>query len=167
MLDYVQYRVHKEELATALWSGNTIIGMDGSIKNSHGTYTFVIIILVPGDKLILACRLGGHMPMLAEYIEMDSHRPEAAALYAAHTFLGSFLLDHCNHPRPIGPLPLNACLCFVLDNKSVMTDIDWTFDVETSQFDYLKANYNIQATQQKNAALPLESSMSWVKGHQD
>jgi len=102
MLDYVQYRVPKEDLAMALWAGDTIIGTDGSIKNGHGTYAFVIIILVNDDEPILACRLGGHMPMLAEYLDMDSHRPEAAALFAAHTFLGSFLLDY---PQPIGPLP--------------------------------------------------------------
>jgi len=107
MLDYVQYRVPKEELAAALWAGAAIIGTDGSVKNSHGTYTFVILVLPPDDEPILACRLGGHMPALAEYMEMDSHRPEAAALLAAHTFLGSFLLDY---PQPIGPLPFNTQL---------------------------------------------------------
>jgi len=132
MLDYVQYRVPKEELAAALWAGATIIGTDGSVKNGHGRYAFVILILPPDDEPILACRLGRHMPALAEYMEMDSHRQEAAALFAAHTFLGSFLLDH---PQPIGPLPFNTRLRFVLDNKSVMTDIEWTFDTNTSPFD--------------------------------
>jgi len=94
MLDYIQYRVPKEDLTTALWSGDTIIGTDRSIKNGHGTYAFAIIILVNDDELILACRLGGHMPLLAEFMDMDSHRPEAAALFAAHTFLGSLLLNY-------------------------------------------------------------------------
>jgi len=105
ILDYVQYRVPKAELAAALWSGKTIICTDGSVKNGHGTYAFVILILPPDDKPILACRLGGHMPALAEYMEMDSHHPEAAALFAAHTFLGSFLMDY---PQPIRPLPQTA-----------------------------------------------------------
>jgi len=92
-------------LAMALWAGDTIIGTDGSVKNGHGMYAFAIIILVNDDEPILACRLGSHMPLLAEYMEMDSHRLEAAALFVAHTFLGSFLLDY---PRPIGPLPVNS-----------------------------------------------------------
>jgi len=128
-------------------------------------YAFIIIILVNDDEPILACRLGGHMPMLAEYLDMDSHHPEAAALFAAHTFLGSFLLDY---PRPIGPLSENSRLRFVLDNRSVTTDIEWTFDINTSPFDYLKADYNIiQAIQEQNRKLPLELCVSWVKGHQD
>jgi len=50
----------------------------------------------------------------------------------------------------------------------VTTDIEWTFDTNTSPFDYLKADYDIiQAIQQKNSELPMESTVSWVKGHQD
>jgi len=41
-------------------------------------------------------------------------------------------------------------------------------NIETSPFEYLKADYNIiQATQKQNRELPLESSISWVKSHQD
>jgi len=93
MLHYIQYHVPKKDLAVALWSGDTIIGTGGSIKNGHGMYAFAILILVNNKELILACHLGGHMPMLADFMDMDSHRPEAAALFAAHTFLGSFLVD--------------------------------------------------------------------------
>jgi len=116
------------------------------------------------------------MPALAEYMEIDSHHPEAAALYAAkaaalyvaeaaavyaaHTFLSSFLMDY---PRPIAPLPQNAHLQFVLDTKRIPTEIEWTFDIEMSPFDYLKADDDIiQAAQKKNKELPLELSVSWV-----
>jgi len=53
MLDYVQYRVPKEELAAALWAGATIIGTDGSVKNGHGTYAYVIIIVPQTMNLYL------------------------------------------------------------------------------------------------------------------
>jgi len=57
MLDYVQYHIPKEELAVALWSGAMIIDTAGSVKNGHGMYAFVILILPSDDEPILACRL--------------------------------------------------------------------------------------------------------------
>jgi len=97
-------------------------------------------------------------------LELTDH-PEAAALFTAHTFLGSFLIDYL---RPIDPLPDNAHLRFVLDNKIVTTNIEWTFDTKTSPFDYLKTDYDIiQAIQQENMELQMEPNVSWVKGHQD
>jgi len=59
-------------------------------------------------------------------MEMDSHCPEAAALFAAHTFLGSILTDY---PRPIGPLPhsnadynssLTSSQCQVTETEKVI-----------------------------------------------
>jgi len=73
-----------------------------------------------------------------------------------------------DYPQPIGPLSHNTSLQFVLDSKSMTTDIEWTFNTETSHFDYLKADYDIiQVIQQKNTELLMQSTISWVKGHQD
>ena len=71
-------------------------------------------------------------------------------------------------PRPIGPMPQDTRLRFYLDNKSITTDIDWQFTKESSVFEYLKADYDIiQGIQKFRNSLPMPSSVSWVKGHQD
>jgi hypothetical protein len=56
----------------------------------------------------------------------------------------------------------------VLDNESVTTDIDWEYSIETSVYDYLKADYNIlQGIQSVTQELAIKPMIKWVKGHQD
>ena len=81
------------------------------------------------------------MPDPAEFIDMDSHCPESAALYAALCFVQELLARF-----PCGPLtgdlpPLRCCL----DNKSVaVNDLEWNFNnINTPIYDFLKADYDI------------------------
>lgn len=92
------------EIAAALHTGDAIFGTDGSAANDHGTYAFVLLINIDEPEPTLAVRLGGNMPDIAEYLDMDSHRPEAAALYAALVFTRKILDDF---PPP--PNTTNAC----------------------------------------------------------
>ena len=102
---------------------------------------------------------------LAEFLDMDSHRPEAAALLIGIFLVGTIMIE-C--PWPIGPMPHDVWLRFFLNNKSVTTNVDWQFTEESSVFEYIKANYDIVLGIQKlRGNLPMLSSVSWVKGHQD
>jgi hypothetical protein len=57
---------------------------------------------------------------------------------------------------------------YFLDNKSVIDDLEWPFDEQTSVFDYLKADFNIlHGINIERDAAPLTPRISWVKGHQD
>jgi hypothetical protein len=96
---------------------------------------------------------------------MDSHHPEAAALYASLCFVRLLLLKY-----PRGPTTrLIPRLHFVLDNKSVADDdLKWEFEDSTSVFNYLKSDYDLlQGIQREICNLPIASNISWVKGHQD
>jgi hypothetical protein len=88
-----------QQVAEAIWSGNAIIGMDGSAANEHGTYSFVILTDVDNEDPTIAVKCGGNLPNLAEYIDMDSHRPEAAALFSALCFVQLLLTKY-----PRGPI---------------------------------------------------------------
>ena len=69
------------------------------IAYDSGTYAFVILINLKSDEPTIAVHCGGNMPNPAEFIDMDSHRPESAALYAALCFVQELL---ARFPR--GPL---------------------------------------------------------------
>jgi hypothetical protein len=103
--------------------------------------------------------------MVAKYIDMDSHCPEGAALYASLCFVRQLLIEY-----PCGPDTGNIpCLHFVLDNNSVADDdLKWTFNSETSVYDFLKSDYDIlQGIQYQCVNLPIASTVTWVRGHQD
>jgi hypothetical protein len=59
--------------------------------NEHGTYSFVILINLQQPEPTLAATLGGHMPDIVMHLNMDSHQPEAAALFAALTYTQQLL----------------------------------------------------------------------------
>ena len=143
-----------------------LIGTDGSVLEDGGTYAFVIYTNLEDEEPTVAAKSGGWMTPLAEFLELDSHRPEAAALYAAMHFLQGFLRR--NPQTFIGPLPEHTALRFVLDNKSVTQDLEWNLDVTSSVFEYLRADYDIlQGIQRLKDTLPIKSTVRWVKGHQD
>jgi hypothetical protein len=80
---------------------------------------------------------------------MDSHQPEAAALFTAMVMVQR-LLDE-NLPDPTSQPATRVK--YVLDNKSVIDDIEWTFGPQTSVYNYLKPDYDIlQAINDKRAA---------------
>jgi hypothetical protein len=47
----------------------------------------------------MAIWCGGNLPILAEYIDMDSHQPEAAALYASLCFVWLLLHQHIREEK--------------------------------------------------------------------
>ena len=102
MLHNFEHSVPLQEIADAIWKGDAYVGMDGSAANDSGTYAFVILINLKSDEPTIAVHCGGNMPDPAEFIDMDSHCPESAALYAALCFVQE-LLAHF----PCGPLTGN------------------------------------------------------------
>jgi hypothetical protein len=95
---------------------------------------------------------------------MDSHRPEAAALFAALVLIRRLLTEN-----PIDPetQPTKSVKYF-LDNKSVIDNLEWPFNEQTSIFNYLKADFDIlYGINTKRDATPLTPTILWVKGHQD
>ena len=81
-------------LTQAIWDGNVLVGTNGSILNNKATYTTVIIIDLDNENPTFAASAGGKLPSLAKFIDMDSHQPEAAALFASlvltHTLLKEY-----------------------------------------------------------------------------
>jgi hypothetical protein len=152
-------------MADAIWSGNAIIGTDGLASNDNGTYSFMILTDIENDSPTVTFKCGGNLPALADHIDMDLHRPEAAALYASLCFVCLLLLKY---PRVL-TTGLITHLHFVLDNKSVADDdLKWEFKDSTSVFNYLKSDYDLlQGIQREICNLPIASNVSWVKGHQD
>jgi hypothetical protein len=164
MLRGLRFFVTEQTLATAIWNGDVHIGTDGSVANDDGTFGFAILIHLNAEEPTLAASHGGNMPPIAEFLEMDSHRPEAGALFAAVTFLESFL---SRYPNPMQDPP-DFPLQITLDNKSVIQDTDRHYDDGTGVYDFLHADYDIlQGIKATRARLPLKTSVAWVKGHQD
>ena len=117
-----EFQVDIKDIAYALWLGDAIICTDGSVSQESGTYSLVILMHPSSPKLTVTIHLGGHIPVLAEFLDMDSHRPEAAALLIRIFLVGTIMIE-C--PWPIRPMPQDVWLCFFLDNKSVTTNVDW------------------------------------------
>jgi hypothetical protein len=165
MLRGYQRTTSLQEIAESIWQGNAIVGTNGSAANDHGTYSFVILTDIANESPTLSVKCGGNLPNLAEYIDMDSHHPEGAALFSALYFVHLLLTKYPRGPIT-GVVPM---LQFVLDNKSVAEDdLEWTYGQETSVFDYLKSDYDLlQGFQREIETLPIASKVSWVKGHQD
>jgi hypothetical protein len=166
MLHGYQRTVHLREVAEAIWSSKAIVGTDGSAANDHGTYSFVILTNIDQESPTIAVKCGGNLPNLADYIEMDSHHPEGAALFAALCFVRLLLAKYPRGPVT-GAVP---SLRFVLANQSVAEDDleQWKYGQETSVFDYLKSDYDLlQGIQCKIEAVPIAARVNWVKGHQD
>jgi hypothetical protein len=140
MLHDYQHFLPLRDIADAIWQGYAIVGSNGSAANDNGTYGFSILTNILDGPPTVALKCGGYLPTLADYIDMDSHHPEGAGLYAALCFVHLLLLDH-----PRGPLTRTISrLHFVLDNKSVaIDDLEWTFNNDISVYTYLKADYDI------------------------
>jgi hypothetical protein len=140
MLRGYQRMTSLQEIAEPIWQGNVIVGTDGSAANDHGTYSFVIPTNIANESPMLSVKCGGNLPNLAEYIDMDSHCPEGAALFYALCFVRLLLTKY-----PRGPIAgVVPKLQFVLDNKSVAEDdLEWTYSQETLVFDYLKSDYDL------------------------
>jgi hypothetical protein len=127
-------------IACALRTGNAIVGTDSSVLNENGTCGLAILsTAIDVDKPTLMAVAGGHLPDLAWFVDMDSHRPEAARLHAALYLVRRILSEV---PSTSDPPPTTA-INIVLDNQSVVDDLDWYFDIHTSVYDFLKPDYDI------------------------
>lgn len=62
-----------QEIAEAIWSGDALVGTDGSAANDNGTYSFVILTNLQNESPTIALKCEGHLPALAEFLDMDSH----------------------------------------------------------------------------------------------
>jgi hypothetical protein len=74
-------------VAESIWQGDAIVGTYGSAANDHGTYSFVILTNIASEPPTVSVKCRGNLPNLAEYINMDSHHPEAAALFSTLCFV--------------------------------------------------------------------------------
>jgi hypothetical protein len=81
-------------VAESIWLGDAIVGTDESAANDHGTYSFVILTNIVSESPTESVKCRGNLPNLAEYIDMDSHRPEAAALFSALCFVRLLLTKY-------------------------------------------------------------------------
>jgi hypothetical protein len=153
------------DIAQAIWTGTAIIGTDGSVLNDNATYGVSILIQQEDEEQPkIAISVRGKLPHLAKFTDMDSHQPEAAALFAALVLVRRLLtynpIDQESQPA--------KSVKYFLDNKSVIDDLEWPFNEQTSVFDYLKADFDIlHGINIERDAAPLAPRISWVKGHQD
>jgi hypothetical protein len=99
MLHGYQRFLPLRDIADAIWRGDAIVGSNGSAANVNGTYGFLILMnkYLDGSPTV-ALKCGGNLPTLADYIDMDSHCPKGAGLYAALCFVRLLLLDHPQSP---------------------------------------------------------------------
>jgi hypothetical protein len=97
------------EIAESIWQGNAIVGTDGSAANDHGTYSFVILTDIMNESPMLSVKCGGNLPNLDEYIDMDSHCPEGAALFSALCIVRLLLTKYPRGPTT-GVVP-KASVC--------------------------------------------------------
>jgi hypothetical protein len=153
------------DIAQAIWTGKAIIGTDGSVLNDNATYGVSILIQQEDEEQPkIAISVRGKLPHLAKFTDMDSHQPEAAALFAALVLVRRLLTEN---PIDQESQPAKSVKYF-LDNKSVIDDLKWPFNEQTSVFDYLKADFDIlHGINIERDAAPLAPRISWVKGHQD
>ena len=82
-----KFGISWEAIAQAVWHGDSLLGTNGSVLDEHGTYGVALHIQLDVDEPMLATAFGRHVPNIAEYLDMDSHCPKAAALYATLIFL--------------------------------------------------------------------------------
>ena len=62
-----------EQNSSSLWNGDAIISTDGSIWDENGTYGVVILINLYLPEPTVAVQLSGHLPPLAQFLDMGSH----------------------------------------------------------------------------------------------
>ena len=69
----MEFHLPIDEVAYALWSIDAIICTDGSVSNDNGTYGLVILTHLNLPEPTVTIRLVGHIPPLAEFLDMDLH----------------------------------------------------------------------------------------------
>jgi hypothetical protein len=129
-------------------------------------YSFVILTNITRESPTVSVRCRCNLLNLAEYIEMDSHCPEAAALFSALCFVWLTPLD-----KVLARSYHWQCTTITLCSWQQKRHRRWPWvDIwqETSAFDYLKSDYDLlQGIQRELESLPIASNVKWVEGHQD
>jgi hypothetical protein len=115
------HHIHND-IAQAIWTGKAIIGTDGSVLNNNATYGVSILIQQENkEQPKIAISVRGKLPHLVKFTDMDSHQPEAAALFAALVLVCRLLTENLIDPES---QPAKSVRYF-LDNKSVIDDLEW------------------------------------------
>ena len=143
--------------AQAIWDGQAILTTHGSVKN--GTVTYAWILSTTNDNIKPDISSGSLLHPSAPYSHHASKRLEAAALYAALTWIMDILHKYPNNTSHAGDTP---ALPIPVDNKSVIDDIHRPITNFTPTFQLLTPNYDIiQAICTRSANYPsqLLSSM--------
>lgn len=123
-------------VARAIWDGTAILGTDSSVYNNKATYSWILS--TSQTKIAVDVCGGGFLPPPAKYMEHSLKHPEAAAIYAGLTWIRD-LLKCYPHPN-INPVP---SLPVLIDNMSVITDIQRPVNDLTPTFQYLRPDYDI------------------------
>ena len=84
-----QYNVPLAVTAQAIWDRHAILATDGSVRQDNATYAWIIS--TDADNIEKDIAGGGILPPSAQYTNHVSKRPEAAALYAALTWIATLL----------------------------------------------------------------------------
>lgn len=150
-------------IAQAIWDGQAILATDGSVRHDSATYAWIIS--TTNDTISQDVASGGLLPPSAPLTHHASKRPEAAALYAALTWINELLTQHPDHTSNAGTTP---ALPIPVDNQSVIDDIirpvtnlSPTFMMLTPDFDI------IQAIRRMIKKLPIPVDIFHVQAHQD
>ena len=91
------------------------MGMDGSVKKSKATYSFVIS--MSKTNVNINVKGGGFLPPTPQYTDPDSKRTEAAALLAGLRWIQLLLAQHPNPTDSSSPPPL---VLIPFDNDSAI-----------------------------------------------
>ena len=90
-------------IAQAIWDGQAILATDGSVQNDTTTYAWIIS--TTNDMISQDITGGGLLPPSMPLNLHASKHPEAAALYAALTWIAILLAQHPNHTSTAGTTP--------------------------------------------------------------
>jgi hypothetical protein len=157
---------HQLSLATtaeALWAGQAVLGMDGSVVGQKATYSWTLT--TTSEVVVVDARGGGFLPPPARYTEYSSKRPEGAAIYAGLHWISQLLMQFPHtHPR-VGQTPT---LPVYADHDAVLKDLKRDLEDQTPTFSYLCPDHDIiQGIRALHAQLPINTVFSHVKSHQD
>jgi len=79
-----------DEVGTAFWDGNAIMGTNGSVRGDVATYSWVVSL--QQEAIHVDVKGGGFLPVTAQYLDPYSKRTKAAALFAGLTWLYALLI---------------------------------------------------------------------------
>ena len=150
-------------IAQAIWDGQAIMATDGSVWNDVATYAWIIS--TTNDTISQDVTGSGLLPPSAPLTSHALKCPEAAALYAALTWIANILTQHPDHTSNAGTI---SALPIPVDNQSVIDDLHHPITNLSLTFMMLTPDFNtIQALQKLINNLPIPVDIFHVKAHQD